>query len=100
MFYALDRVQKKTHWKEFLDDPTNVWKANQYTKLANSSLSIPTLHRGEIEADSDQDKANMLMEAFFPVPPEPLGGEKLDPRWSKSRGKGIPDKLPPITEEE
>ncbi|KAG9512832.1 hypothetical protein KCU93_g10252, partial [Aureobasidium melanogenum] len=64
--------QKKTHWKDFLEDPNNIWKANAYTKLANTGTTIPTLTKGKSVAVNDDDKAKMLMETFFPVPPNPI----------------------------
>ncbi|KAG9513247.1 hypothetical protein KCU93_g10112, partial [Aureobasidium melanogenum] len=64
--------QKRTHWKDFLNDPNNIWKANAYTKLANTGTTIPTLTKGENVARKDEDKAKMLMETFFPVPPDPV----------------------------
>ena len=64
--------QKKTHWKDFLNDPNNIWKANSYTRLANTGTTIPTLTKGESVARKDEDKAKMLMETFFPVPPDPI----------------------------
>ncbi|KAG9634226.1 hypothetical protein KCU64_g15498, partial [Aureobasidium melanogenum] len=63
--------QKKAHWKDFLNDPNNIWKANAYTKLANAGTAIPTLATSEGVATKDEEKAKMLMETFFPVPPEP-----------------------------
>ncbi|KAG9656470.1 hypothetical protein KCU64_g5853, partial [Aureobasidium melanogenum] len=63
--------QKKAHWKDFLNDPNNIWKANAYTKLANAGTTIPTLATSEGVARKDEEKAKMLMETFFPVPPEP-----------------------------
>jgi hypothetical protein len=53
-------------------NPNNIWKANAYTKLANTGTTIPTLTKGENEARKDEDKAKMLMETFFPVPPDPI----------------------------
>jgi hypothetical protein len=59
--------QKATHWKEFLDEASNVWKANYFTKGASTPVQVPTLYKDGRVAQQNKDKANMLMEAFFPV---------------------------------
>jgi len=69
----IDR-QKKLHWKEFLDDPQNVWKAAKYAKSAGPTASIPDLVSGDHTYDTDCDKADILMATFFPRPPEPERG--------------------------
>jgi hypothetical protein len=38
----IDR-QKAVHWKEFLDDVRNIWKANQFTKGLATPVQVPTL---------------------------------------------------------
>jgi len=37
--------QKALHWKEFLDNPSNVWKANQFTKGSSTPIQVPTLSK-------------------------------------------------------
>lgn len=69
-FDEMDR-QKAAHWKEFLDEASNVWKANQFVKGQSTPVQVPTLALEGRIAQQDKDKANMLMEAFFPVPPTP-----------------------------
>jgi hypothetical protein len=63
-FRQIER-QKKQHWKEFLADPTNIWKANTYARTTGQSGAIPTLVQDETVADSDEAKASMLMAAFL-----------------------------------
>jgi hypothetical protein len=64
-------LQKATHWKEFLDKASNVWKANYFTKGASIPVQVLTLYKDGRVAQQDKDKANMLIEAFFLVPPMP-----------------------------
>ena len=83
--------QKKRHWNDFLSDPNNVWKANQYTKLGNSHSVIPILTKGEVEAKTDDDKSKMLMDTFFPVPPMPVNPNREKHSFNKgSDGIGHP----------
>jgi hypothetical protein len=72
--------QKATHWKEFLDNASNVWKANYFTKGASTPVQVPTLCKDGRVAQQDEDKANMLMEAFFPVPPIPESPSSQEPQ--------------------
>lgn len=37
------KAQKRAHWREFLNDPANVWKANSFTRTESSTGKIPTL---------------------------------------------------------
>lgn len=66
---AIDR-QKKEHWKEFLDDPENIWKAARYTKAANVAVAVPDLVAGNRKYCTDEEKADLLMSTFFPEPPD------------------------------
>ncbi|KAI5195396.1 hypothetical protein E4T39_08219 [Aureobasidium subglaciale] len=82
--------QKKTHWKDFLNDPNNIWKANSYTRLANTGTTIPTLTKGESVARKDEDKAKMLMETFFPVPPDPIRQTRQENGQSTRSPQALP----------
>jgi len=96
-FQKIDE-QKKAHWKEFLDDPANIWKANEYTKATARDSSIPELHKGDYIARQDEDKASLLMETFFQTPPKPGVIETLPkPILPTTRP---PARLPPITDKE
>jgi hypothetical protein len=67
---AID-MQKKQHWKDFLDDPNNVWKAASYAKPSGAAMDVPELVVGERHYQSDREKATVLMDTFFPMPPMP-----------------------------
>jgi hypothetical protein len=71
--------QKVTHWKEFLDEANNIWKANYFTKGASTLVQVPTLYKDGRTAHQDKDKAEMLMEAFFSVPPMPESSNHQEP---------------------
>ena len=92
--------QKKKHWKEFLEDPNNIWKANAFARTASQGTTIPTLHRETLTAESDEEKADMLMATFFPVPPEPMPGRGAAERRRKVGTGKVPEELPRVTEEE
>jgi ribonuclease HI len=72
--------QKATHWKEFLDDASNVWNVNRFTKGASTPVQVPTLRTNGRTATQDKDKAEMLMDAFFPVPPMPETPDHQEPQ--------------------
>jgi hypothetical protein len=67
----LDEIdkQKKQHWKDFLDNPDNIWKAARYAKPSGAAMDIPELSVDGQRYQSDEEKAKALMEAFFPTPP-------------------------------
>jgi hypothetical protein len=69
----LDEIdkQKKQHWKDFLDNPDNIWKAARYAKPSGTAMDIPELSVDGQRYQSDEEKAKALMEAFFPTPPMP-----------------------------
>lgn len=80
---AIDR-QKRDHWKDFLDDPENIWKAARYAKRRETTTQMPDLVEGEERAKTDTRKAEILMEAFFPIPPEPEGDSRYHRRPGQS----------------
>ena len=55
-YFGQMEKQKKQHWREFLRDPTNIWKANQYTHNTSHASSVPTLIKGERVAESEKEK--------------------------------------------
>ena len=69
----LDEIdkQKKQHWKDFLDNPDNIWKAARYAKPSSGATVVPELSVDVKRYQSDEEKAKALMEAFFPTPPKP-----------------------------
>ena len=87
-------------WKEFLQDPDNIWKANKYARTASQSTAIPTLVLGAETAGTDKDKAKMLMDSFFPVPPEPAYGRGTGLRPEHVPSRGVPRRLSPLTDDE
>jgi hypothetical protein len=68
-FHNAIEKQKKDHWKAFLDDADNIWKAAKYARKKESLSSIPNLVVGGITASTDLKKAEVLMDTFFPQPP-------------------------------
>ena len=64
--------QKKRHWKDFLDDSTNIWKALAYLNQAGKTQSIPGLrHQNEV-IEEEKDKAVLFLDTFFPPQPIPV----------------------------
>jgi predicted transcriptional regulator len=48
-----------------------MWKVNQFTKGLASLVQVLTLSIDGRTARQDKDKANILIETFFPIPPMP-----------------------------
>jgi ribonuclease HI len=88
-FHNAIEQQKQNHWKEFLDNADNVWKAAKYAKKKESSTPIPDLTVGDDKVTSDLGKAEVLMDTFFPQPPEAEDGSSeprligRTPKWSE-----------------
>lgn len=75
-YFRLIEKQKKSHWKDFLQDPSNIWKANRFTRIASQTAAIPTFSQGTVTAETDEAKVDMLMATVYPIPPEPRSGGK------------------------
>ena len=69
----LDKIdkQKKQHWKDFLDNPDNIWKVARYGKPSGAAMDLPELSVDRRRYQSDEEKAEALMEAFVPSSPMP-----------------------------
>jgi hypothetical protein len=95
----LDEIdkQKKQHWKEFLDDPNNIWKAASYAKPSGAPIDVPELVANGQKYETDEEKAEVLMATFFPTPPTPEGRDPDRPAGS-SRKQDI--EWPPLTKGE
>jgi hypothetical protein len=78
--------QKKQHWKDFLDNPDNIWKAASYAKPTGPSMEVPELTTNGQRYQSDEEKAKILMATFFPTPlaPEATGSETAEGSTSQS----------------
>jgi hypothetical protein len=72
---CLDEIdeQKKQHWKDFLNDPNNIWKATSYAKPFGAPMDIPGLVANGRRYVTDEAKAEVLMDTLFPTPPLPEG---------------------------
>lgn len=70
------RKQKAKHWKEFVDNPSNVWKVNSYTHLDLGSEGVPSLQVHDENVDTDQGKAEALIKTFYPPQPEPQADQE------------------------
>jgi len=70
--------QKKNHWKEFLDDNQNVWKALAYLNNSSKTWTLPTLTARNRTYQEDKEKAELLLQTFFPPQPELQGGQERE----------------------
>ncbi|KUL82055.1 hypothetical protein ZTR_10680 [Talaromyces verruculosus] len=71
-FHTAIRDQKKKHWKEFLQDTDNVWKAAKYMSGNGGRMPIPALQNDGETIEDDADKARAFLATFFPpLPPIP-----------------------------
>lgn len=77
-YLAAIASQKKTHWKEFLDDHQNVWKALQALEGQDRTWAIPPLKTENGLTDEDEVKAKVLLKTFFPPQPMPVRVEGED----------------------
>ena len=80
-FYRTIRRVRKQHWRDFLDDVTNVWKATEYLNPQSTSGFNRILMLGN-ESRTIQDKAEIaeeLISAFFLPPPDPEASEREEP---------------------
>ena len=86
-YHGAIRDAKRRHWKEFLDNTDNIWKAARCLQPGDHSMGIvPTLRLSEHTISDDQGKAHALLETFFP----PLPNIQNEP----PRDRLLPDALP------
>ena len=86
-YHRAIRDAKRLHWREFLANTDNVWKAARYLQPRDQSMGqVPTLRSGEQTVNDDQGKAHVLLETFFP----PLPQIQDEP----PRDRSLPDALP------
>ncbi|KAF6525889.1 hypothetical protein HZS61_011684 [Fusarium oxysporum f. sp. conglutinans] len=90
------RHRKNTHWKEFLADNDNIWKAAKYTKSGDDAAfgKIPQLVRADgTTTASHREQAEELLAKYFPPLPDNIEDE--GPRQQRA-----PVTMPDLTLEE
>jgi ribonuclease HI len=82
-FHHAIRKQKKEHWLEFLDQPSNIWTAAKYLDPVATSGFARIASITAANGEHIQDKGRMakeLLENFFPSPPTPQQSTQDSPR--------------------
>lgn len=82
VFARAVRQQKKNHWVDFLDEPTNIWSAAKYLGEGNGSgfSRIPRLITAQGDSlTQNSDIAEALVGQFFPpLPSRPQTTTSMD----------------------
>lgn len=55
-----------------------MWKALAYLNQSSKKQTLPTLRKDTRSYEEDQDKADLLLQTFFPPQPAPQGGQEAD----------------------
>ena len=86
------RQQKLSHWREFLEDNTNIWQAAKYLKDGNRSSGdkVPPLKtkNGKLTG-SAAEQTEVFLETFFPPLPERIEDEGERPQRAPIPDAGI-----------
>lgn len=82
------KKQKREHWKAFLADPSNVWKAGAFTKSQRFTNKLPVLQTSTNTAETDEEKAQMLLTHFFPSQSSPCEAHERNANTKESQLKG------------
>ncbi|KAF4336646.1 reverse transcriptase [Fusarium beomiforme] len=90
------RQRKNNHWKEFLADNDNIWKAAKYMKSGDDAAfgKVPQLGRTDgTKTTNHREQAEELLAKFFPPLPDNIEDEGLQHRRA-------PVTMPDLTLEE
>ncbi|KAH7464218.1 hypothetical protein FOMA001_g17818 [Fusarium oxysporum f. sp. matthiolae] len=90
------RQRKNSHWKEFLADNDNIWKAAKYMKSGDDAAfrKVPQLGRADgTKTTNHREQAEELLAMFFPPLPDNIEDEGLQHRRA-------PVTMPDLTLEE
>ncbi|KAJ0130721.1 Uncharacterized protein HZ326_26179 [Fusarium oxysporum f. sp. albedinis] len=90
------RQRKNSHWREFLADNDNIWKAAKYMKSGDDAAfgTVPQLGRADgTKTTNHREQAEELLAKFFPPLPDNIEDEGLQHRRA-------PVTMPDLTLEE
>ena len=94
-YHKAIRAQKKHHWKSFLAEHMNIWKAVKYLHPddSQSSTKIAYLQKDQDRLTESQEIGEVLLENFFPLqsPANRREEQNIPPRQTA---------MEPITNEE
>lgn len=70
-YFTCMKSQKHAHWKEFISNPSNIWKAHSINKDRSGFSNIPALLVDGTLEPSEEVKAKVLLQSFYPEQPSP-----------------------------
>jgi len=93
-FHDTARRQRRTHWKDFLDETDNIWKATKYFHPGEPDVfgRIPALEVDERTVSKEEELAEVFLDRFF--------SQRADVQLDQEEKPAIPMDWPPLTMEE